>query len=315
MTRWFLGISAALAVAVWFAGFKWRRARRAAVGIAAVAGAIWLAAWLSRPAWLRHALDARERTNLSVAWTERAPGLETGELTVSAGRDGELIDRVALVRLDPARWVVSVHHGAPRTAEDWQRSLGAVVVENGGYFRPDGSPATPIRAGGVAEGPSPYDSRHGALVSSAGAATIVDLAGGADAATAIAAYQDAIVSYPILVDESGAVRAAAHPDWLANRSFVAVDRAGRVVLGTTRTGYFSLRRLGEVLRDAPLDLRLALNLDGGPIASQVVDAGGYRRVVHGSAETTSGADVVRLLYQRFLRRDWELPIVVAVTAR
>ncbi len=111
------------------------------------------------------------------------------------------------------------------------------------------------------------------------------------------------------------MRAEGRNDWLATRSFVAIDRQGRVVLGTTDTGFFSLRRLGMFLASAPLDLRIALNLDGGPLAAQSIDVPGFHREVQGSAEITDADDVMRLWWQAMFRRRWPLPIVLAVTPR
>jgi hypothetical protein len=60
--------------------------------------------------------------------------------------------------------------------------------------------------------------------------------------------------------------------------------------------------------------RIALNLDGGPIASQIVSAGGWQRTVHGNAEITEAGDVLRLAYQSAKARRREvvtLPTVLA----
>ena len=61
-----------------------------------------------------------------------------------------------------------------------------------------------------------------------------------------------MVSYPLLLDEAGEVRAPATREWLASRTFIALDGEGRVVVGTTRSGFFTLRRLGEYLKASPL---------------------------------------------------------------
>ena len=79
-----------------------------------------------------------------------------------------------------------------------------------------------------------------------------------------------------------------------------------------------LRRLGDILQRAPLDLRVALNLDGGPVASQVVAVPGYERVVLGDAELTGGHDLLRLAYQQARRAvgpEPGLPIVLVAMPR
>ena len=87
----------------------------------------------------------------------------------------------------------------------------------------------------------------------------------------------AMVSYPLLIGADGQSRSKGDARWLANRSFVGQDGAGRIVLGTTKDAFFSLDRLAAFLRAAPLDLKLALNLDGGPIACQAIALKDFRR--------------------------------------
>ncbi len=71
-----------------------------------------------------------------------------------------------------------------------------------------------------------------------------------------------MVSYPMLIGSDGKGRADASK-WLANRSFVAQDVDGYIVLGTTVDAFFSLDKLADFLRQSPLKLKTALNLDGG----------------------------------------------------
>jgi len=189
-------------------------------------------------------------------------------------------------------------------------------VINGSYFERDRTPTTPLRSAGRALGPAGYTSSHGAIVAGPGF-DIIDLRG-RDVASALAPYREAMVSYPLLVAPGGETRAGGRDDWFANRTFVGIDDQSRIVIATTREGFFALRRLGETLRRSSLGLRVALNLDGGPLASQIVAAGGWTRVVHGNAEITGAGDVLRLAYQSAQARGHEavkLPIVLAAVRR
>jgi hypothetical protein len=298
----------------------WRGRRRlaiAAAGGAAVICAVWVGLYLHRPRWVDAALADRATaaTIAAPSWIERAPGLETADAEVELG--GVAVDSLALVRIDPARYELSVHWtDRPLAIEDWQRTLAADVVINGSYFERDGTPTTPLRSAGRALGPTGYVSSHGAIVIGPGF-DIVDLRG-RDVAGALAPYRDAMVSYPLLIAPDGDTRAAGHDDWLANRTFIGLDAQARIVIATTRDGFFALRRLGETLQRSPLALRVALNLDGGPLASQIVSAGGWQRVIHGDAEVTGGGDVLRLAYQTAQARRHKivnLPIVLAAVAR
>ena len=205
-----------------------------------------------------------------------------------------------------------------RTVEEWQRALGAELVINGSYFLPDDTPQTPLRIDGRAAGPVRYLSNHGGFVAGNGVAgdrvEILDLRG-KNVIEAIAPFPEAMVSYPLLLDEAGEVRAQSSADWLASRSFVALDGSGRVILGTTRSGFFSLRRLAEYLKASPLGIHVALNFDGGPVASQMVKTAAFERVIIGNAEISDGGDVARVFYQAHRTSHWRLPIVLAATPR
>jgi hypothetical protein len=313
-------LCATFVVACVAAGRHYRRTLLASITAAFVLAAIWAALYVWRPRWLVLALDDPRGavTPSDFVWIERAPGLDTTEIAIDLA--GERVDSIALVRIDPAQYRLSVHWDATgsRSVDVWQRELGAAVVINGSYFEPDRSPSTPLRIAGSPVGPMDYTSIHGALVIDDGAVDIVDLRG-RDVATELARHREAMVSYPLLVDPSGRSRAAGNDDWFANRVFVALDTSGRIVIGTTRTGFFSLRRLGDTLARADrLSLRVALNLDGGPIASQIVSVPGYSRTVLGDAEVTGGHDLLRLAYQSIRHASGQqigLPIVLAVRAR
>ena len=104
--------------------------------------------------------------------------------------------------------------------------------------------------------------------------------------------------------------------WLANRSFVAQDAAGRIMVGTTQEAFFSLDRLADFLRAAPLGLTLALNLDGGPVACQGVALGGFQRRFCGRWELADHDGRTELLtYSWGDIGNVGLPVVLAVVRR
>jgi hypothetical protein len=208
-----------------------------------------------------------------MVWTTLAPGFEAGELPAYA--EGIEVDRVLLARVDPRRFrfVVRNQPAGDRNLDAWMKALCPALVVNGSYYARDGKPDTPIVSDGHPLGPTSYVARQGAFVSSERATGIADLAH-ADWQDAFKGARDAMVSYPLLV---GSDHAPKPSQWLANRSFVAQDRSGRILIGTTKGAYFSLDRLAAFLRTAPLDLKLALNLDGGPVACQGIALGGFTR--------------------------------------
>lgn len=245
------------------------------------------------------------------AWQTIAQGFEVAELPVIS--DGGEVDRILLARIDPARFrfVVRNAPSGDRELADWMKALGAALVINGSYFSPQGTPDTPIVSAGVRSGPQDYQARHGAFVASSATVTIHDL-GKEDWRVALGKAEDAMVSYPLLVAEDRSNHVTADPHWLANRSFVAVDDRGMIVVGTTKEAFFSLDRFATFLRDAPLGLKTALNLDGGPVACQGIALNDFRRAFCGSWELTAGDGRLKLLQPAFVKGRWAMPIVLAV---
>ena len=299
--------------------FAWLYARNGMYGINVVlrrGGSVWPAVTADDPRLtpaVRLALKGTVGTPGALSWTEPRAGFEVGHLQILV--DGQPVDRLLLARIDPARWQFSVHT-APAGDHDldrWMRELGAALVVNGSYFGLKGEPDTPLLSNGVALGPSDYKSSHGAFVASAEGASVIDLKS-EDWHQAFVGKSNAIVSYPLLLDESGASRTTPSK-WLAGRSFIAQDRAGRIVIGTSADAFLTLGGLGHVLRDAPLDLAIALNLDGGPVACQSIDLGVYRRRTCGPLELQVDGDKVQLLQPLIVDRGWALPIIIAVAPK
>jgi hypothetical protein len=266
---------------------------------------------------MRLALKAKppETTAGTFAWRQLDRGFEVAELPVMAG--GAEVDRILLARVDPAHFAFQAWNrpGGDRDSLDWIRELGAVLVINGSYYTRYGAPATPLLSDRVLSGPSDYDARHGAFVASPSFVRIRDLAG-LDWREALRGADHGVVSYPLLIGADGQSRSKGNPRWLANRSFIAQDGIGRIVFGTTVDAFFSLDRLAAFLLAAPLDLKLALNLDGGPIACQAIVLKGFRRDFCGQWEiATADNGDLRLLKPLFGPRRWGLPMAIAVVPK
>jgi hypothetical protein len=270
------------------------------------------APWLPRSVRLGLQTPPPQAEAGTLSWRELAPGLEIGELPVLAA--DEEVDRLYLTRVDPTRYRFEIHTDASNDLDAWMRELSPTAVINASYYDNENGPATPVRIGGRYAGPAAYDARHGAFVASAESVRIVDLASTAWRDVMDDA-QTAMVSYPLLLDADGANRAE-ESRWLASRSFIAQDRSGRILLGSAPEGFFSLYRLGEFLRRAPLELTSVLNLDGGPVACHGVSARGVTRLVFGHVELQSdgvGMPLRVLPGSRAFRSP--MPIVLAVFPR
>ena len=247
-------------------------------------------------------------------WREVVSGFEVTEMPVLTA--GQEVDRLLLARVDPARFRFQVHTAPAGNLDvaDWMAKTGALLIINGSYFSRDGSPNTPVVSNGVVLGPSEYTATHGAFTVTKGKVAVQDLRSRDWRAILKGTYQ-AMVSYPLLVAADGSKRTKSNARWLANRSFVAMDRSGRIILGTTKEAFFSLERLASFLQSAPLDLSTALNLDGGPLACQAIDLNGYRREFCGQWETATDSGAVKLLRPWFGDVRWGLPIVLSVSRK
>ena len=244
-------------------------------------------------------------TSGPLVWLEVEKGYEVAELPVLV--DGQEVDRILLNRIDPARFRF-VARNAPNGdlgIDEWERTLPkAVLIVNGSYFGLKGRPDTPFVSEGIASGPSEY-------LASADAATVQDLSHQTWQA-ALKGARNAMVSYPLLIGEDGETHVESKSRWLANRTFVAEQPDGRIIVGATREAFFSLDRLADFLRRSPLKLRVALNLDGGPIACQSVRLHGFRRKFYARWEAQVSGDKVRLLSWPRSQATWAMPVVLTV---
>jgi hypothetical protein len=243
------------------------------------------------------------------SWREVAPGFQAGELTALVHE--KVVDEIMLARIDPTRFRFAVCHksGGFRNVDQWMHQLDAVLVVNGSYFAPGGKPATPLLSNGRLLGPTEYAGKGGVFTATNELAGISDLAN-QRWQTAFQGTTEGLVSYPVLIAD-GLNHVQKKSRWLANRSFIAKDKSEWIVIGTTTDAFFSLDRLAEFLRQSPLELAIALNLDGGPVACQAIKLNGFERKTYGRWEMrTEDDDALLLLTVPYIPPP--LRIVVAV---
>lgn len=253
------------------------------------------------------------------SWKEVEPGFEVSDIPVVAG--SQEIDRLYLNRFDPARFrfVARNQPNGARNIDQWEEALhpegqgGTVLIVNGSYFGLKGEADTPLVSNGERLGPRDYDAKAGVWVANASGTHVVDLAN-RDWRTVLAGAENAMVSYPLLVGEDGANAVRIKSNWLANRTFIAEDREGRVIVGSTKEAFFSLDRLAAFLLKADLNIKTALNLDGGPIAGLSVRSGRYNLKHYARWEAQVSESKVSLLQAP---RDvpWGIPVVLTVERR
>ncbi|MBB3560980.1 hypothetical protein FHX06_002307 [Rhizobium sp. BK512] len=250
-----------------------------------------------------------------VIWREVGKGFEVAELPVMVG--GHEIDTILLNRIDPRlyRFVARNASAGDRGIDEWEKAVPqAVLIVNGSYYDHKGEPDTPILSDGVPMGPADYDAKAGAFVSGEGFADIKGLSA-QSWQTAFQGATNAMVSYPLLLGADGQTHVPVKSRWLANRTFVAKDNDGRVIIGTTKEAFFSLTGLADFLKDSPLNLKVALNFDGGPIACQSVRLTGFQRKFYARWEAQVEGDEVRLLRWPLGSASWAMPMVLTVERR
>ncbi len=247
-----------------------------------------------------------------LAWQEPRKGFEVAELPVMV--NGSEADRILLNRIDPAlyRFVARNAPDGSRGIDEWERVLPeALLIVNGSYYDLKGRPDTPIISNGIAMGPATYDARAGAFIAGDGFADIKDLAH-QNWQAAFAGAANAMVSYPLLIGSDGQTHVNTKSRWLANRTFVGKDGAGRIIVGTTKEAFFPLAALAEFLKNSSLDLKIALNFDGGPIACQSVRLPGFQRKFYARWEAQVQGDDVQLLRWPISSATWAMPMVLTV---
>ena len=225
------------------------------------------------------------------SWKTLARGLEMrvmdgGSLCRKGSRD------IVVVRAKPRSWRLDLFLDSegggerePKDIDQWQKLTGASVIINAGQFYPNRSPMGLFVKEGRNLGTKLLKSWKGILAAEpdegkaprAPRAVILDLEHDAfDAATS--PYRIALQSF-MMLDREGKKRVR-RSDWHANRTVVAVDRSGRLLLVRTE-GAYTLWELADWLYSSRLGVTQAMSLDGGFESEMCVRAGGVDYLAFG----------------------------------
>lgn len=222
---------------------------------------------------------------------------------------------IAVLRIDPARVHLSVRHysgepeGRPLSIVEWQRRTGAIAVFNAGQYYPDYSYMGLLVSNGRTVSARLHPTFKAALVAepragSAPRAQVIDLEKH-PIDPKKPGWREVAQSF-MLFDRGGNIRIRKSGQ-VANRTVVAEDRRGRLLVITSE-GAYTLHDFATLLRDSPLQIEHAMSMDGGLEAELCVHAGDFRYASFGPwpSDTVTpeamGAQV-------------PLPAVVAVTAK
>lgn len=241
-----------------------------------------------------------EYINISHAkpeWTTISKGVEFTKIEVR--RNKELIDALATLRIDPRlnriRVFSSYEEGktVARTIEDWQKHTGAIAMTNSAQYmaNPYYMPCAPIICDGKVKGPKSNSSVRGMLVAEPvkGNLPKADLLDFEYDRYHTGSYSQGVQHWPILLDRNGKIKVK-KTGWQANRTVVAKDFSGNILLMTTEGNYFTLYHLGLFLKesnarpDRGLRIHTAMNLDGGSEANMAIKTKDFSYVRYGPFE-------------------------------
>jgi uncharacterized protein YigE (DUF2233 family) len=257
-------------------------------------------------------LMAEKSPSGTISWKNLSPGLSFIRWPVQSSNGQE--NHLAILRIDPERWSFKVFFNKePKSAEEWQQSTGAVVVCNGGYFQENFLPAGRILANGGSVGPFRNKAMKAMFLAEPKKglnqlpkATIIDLKD-PDSDEKISFYEQGIQSFPILLDPRGQVRVNPS-NFQDSRTGIAQDQSGMIYLLASEKAYFTLFDLGNYLKALPLNLRFALNLDGGSKTQLLIRTGTYNFHLSGRSESSQAA-------RFFISETVKLPSVIGLFPR
>jgi uncharacterized protein YigE (DUF2233 family) len=267
-----------------------------------VIGWLWLGAVL--PA------GAASPTHTPPQWQAIGQGLAFTQVEVL--QDGEVVEHLAVVKIDPASNTFRVFHGAPRAITAWQDELQAPIVFNGSYYDRDGKPCGLVIADGKPIGPQGNRQMRGMFVAEPKGmspdlprATILDLL-----TTRIdpkkLPWTQGVQSFPLLLDYKGKIKVK-DSGKRSHRTVIATDRNGNILVFNTTSRFFTLFGMAEFLKGSKFDIDSALNLDGGTEAQLFIKTKDFEFYSPPSWENSIGNIIDQ---QKF----W-LPTVVGVFPR
>jgi len=214
---------------------------------------------------------------VSLEWVQAAPGIEVRAMMMPLP-DSDPAE-VILTRITPALVTIRVEYApdGPLHVSEWQSTLGAAVIINGGFFREDHTTAGLLIREGEAHGVS-FDQidapgyEHGGMFSVTGGVPSIRLL----SASPYFEGEDidfALQGLPILIDQGAPVDFHL-PERPARRTAAAVDASGRLILITVSAKSVMLIQFRDWLASNPeLALVEVVGLDGGPSTGLAIRTG------------------------------------------
>jgi hypothetical protein len=198
-------------------------------------------------------------------WSLLRPGLERRVIRIDNDQN-QHSESLYIWRLDQNYFRLDVaYNERPKSLDAWQKETQAAIVLNGGYFSVEKEKYLPdglTIVNGKATGHS-FEGFGGMLAIKPSGAELRWLV--EKPYNPYEALHAALQSFPILVQPDGRLGFPAEKDnhARARRTVIAQDKEGRILFIVAPEGYFTLHQLSVYLTGSDLNLKIALNLDGG----------------------------------------------------
>ncbi|MFZ2088332.1 MAG: phosphodiester glycosidase family protein [Desulfobaccales bacterium] len=210
--------------------------------------------------------QAQEWSHSPPQWRVLSKGLAFTKVQVYS--DQEVVETLAVIKIDPACNAFRVFHQKPQSLTAWQEEIKAPVVFNAGYFSPNYKPVGLIFSDGKPLGPPTNSRMKGMFVAEPQGmspdlprATILDLQ-----ATRLEfkkfPWQQGVQSFPLLLDYKGQIRVK-ESGKKSFRTVITADRNGNILVFNSEGSYFTLHKMAQFLNASSFCIDSALNLDGG----------------------------------------------------
>ena len=193
-------------------------------------------------------------------WQAPRPGIEVVQMIAQVNQRDEAL---TVARINPPQTQVQVRYAqtTPKRVREWYLAEEADLVINGGYYSPENQALGLLIMNQQKFGQS-YRGFGGMFAVRNRKLSLQWLK--TQPYQADAAIDFALQCFPMLVTRGRVVEGIQDNGEQNRRSFVALDRRGRVLFGITQAAQWTLTDLAQYLQQAnQFEIVEALNLDGG----------------------------------------------------
>lgn len=190
-------------------------------------------------------------------WRTVEPGMELRKIWVV---DQERTEQVILLRFEPqqVRFHIGYTPDQPRFLFQWCQDMAPLVAVNGGFFDETFVSTALVISGGIASGQS-YEGTGGMFaVDEQGQVSMRYL--GEEAYDPDERLVEAMQGWPMLIKPGGVLVYTSQGVEQAERTVLALDQAGRVLVIVSPGEFFTLRSLADWLLSSDLEIDAAMNL-------------------------------------------------------